>query len=75
MAEIHSNETQRDIGNLQAHVLNIREDLDEMRADLKAIRSAFDQARGGVKAIWIGAGLAGSIASTLTTFGLKMLGK
>lgn len=73
MAE--GNGTQRDIGELHAHVQNIREDLEEMRGDLKAIRSAFDQARGGVKALYVGAGAVGAVASALTTFGLKVFGK
>jgi len=64
----------RDLGRLDADVMNIKSDLDELRSDVKAIRTTLDQANGGFKMLLGASTLAGAIAGSVATALSKKIG-
>ena len=61
-----NNDTQRELGSLEAKVTNLEGDVSEMKSDLRDIRDTLAQAKGGWKTLLLVAGVAGVAGAVLT---------
>lgn len=60
-----SDETQKELGRLDADVANLQRDMTELKADMKAVLAAVNQAKGGWKTLMLISGVSGAAGALL----------